>query len=102
MTQKTGYRDEFGYVYVTARDDDVINVAGHRLPTSTLEDVVLSHPDFDDAAVVGVPEQTKEEIPLCLYIIRNSNNSNIPYTMFPNSLLLSGIIKFSCSILTQQ
>lgn len=60
-------------MYVTARDDDVINVAGHRLSTSALEDVVLSHPDIVDAAVIGVPEPTKGEIPLCLYIIRNSN-----------------------------
>lgn len=66
-----GYIDEFGYVYVTARDDDVINVAGHRLSTSALEDVVLGHPDVVDAAVVGVPEHTKGEIPLCLYVMRD-------------------------------
>lgn len=66
-----GYRDEFGYIYVTARDDDVINVAGHRLSTSALEDVVLSHPDIADAAVVGVPEPTKGEIPICLFILKN-------------------------------
>lgn len=66
-----GYVDEFGYVYVTARDDDVINVAGHRLSTSALEDVVLGHPQIVDAAVVGVPEPTKGEIPLCLYVMRD-------------------------------
>lgn len=64
-----GYKDEFGYVYVTARDDDVINVAGHRLSTSGLEDVVLGHPDVADAAVVGVPEPTKGEVPLCLFVM---------------------------------
>lgn len=63
-----GYVDEYNYVYVTARDDDVINVAGHRLSTSALENVVLSHPNVSDAAVVGVPETTKGEIPLCLYV----------------------------------
>ena len=68
-----GYIDEFGYVYVTARDDDVINVAGHRLSTSALEDVILRHCDVVDAAVVGVPEHTKGEIPLCLYVMRNGN-----------------------------
>ena len=67
-----GYRDELGYIYVTARVDDVINVAGHRLSTSALEDVVLGHPDVVDTAVVGVPEHTKGEIPLCLYIMRES------------------------------
>ena len=66
-----GYIDEFGYMYVTARDDDVINVAGHRLSTSALEDVVLGHSDIADAAVVGVPEHTKGEIPLCLYVTIN-------------------------------
>uniref|UniRef100_A0A1B6EB89 Acyl-CoA synthetase short-chain family member 3, mitochondrial n=1 Tax=Clastoptera arizonana TaxID=38151 RepID=A0A1B6EB89_9HEMI len=69
-TMDAGYRDEYGYIYVTARDDDVINVAGHRLSTSALEDVVMSHQDIVDAAVVGVPEPTKGEIPICLYIIR--------------------------------
>lgn len=39
-----GYKDENGYVFVTARDDDVINVAGHRISTSSLEDAVLRHP----------------------------------------------------------
>jgi len=67
-----GYTDENGYIYVTARDDDVINVAGHRLSTSALEDVILSHPDVGDAAVFGVPETTKGEIPLCLYIKNKS------------------------------
>nr|XP_018908604.1 PREDICTED: acyl-CoA synthetase short-chain family member 3, mitochondrial [Bemisia tabaci] len=70
-TMDAGFCDENGYIYVTARDDDVINVAGHRLSTSALEDVILSHPDIGDAAVVGVPEPTKGEIPLCLYIIKN-------------------------------
>ncbi|XP_050533330.1 acyl-CoA synthetase short-chain family member 3, mitochondrial [Daktulosphaira vitifoliae] len=67
-TMDAGYVDANGYIYVTARDDDVINVAGHRLSTSALEDVILSHPDVGDAAVFGVPETTKGEIPLCLYI----------------------------------
>lgn len=69
-----GYIDEYGYIYVTARDDDVINVAGHRISTSALEDVVLSHSDVADAAVVGVPEFTKGEVPLCLFVIKNSIN----------------------------
>lgn len=68
-----GYVDEYGYIYVTARDDDVINVAGHRLSTSALEDVVLSHPDVVDTAVVGAPEPNKGEIPLCLYVMKDGN-----------------------------
>lgn len=70
-----GYKDEFGYIYVMARDDDVINVAGHRLSTSALEDVVLAHPDIVDAAVIGVPDPTKGEVPLCLYIMKQGKYS---------------------------
>lgn len=69
-----GYKDENGYIFVTARDDDVINVAGHRISTSSLEDAVLRHNDIADAAVFGVPEHTKGEIPVCLYVIKNGNN----------------------------
>lgn len=72
-----GFIDEFGYVYVTARDDDVINVAGHRIATSAIEDVVLSHPDIVDATVVGVPEPTKGEVPLCLFVLKKSKNTHI-------------------------
>lgn len=67
-----GYADEFGHIYVTARDDDVINVAGHRLSTSAIEDVALAHPDVCDASVMGVPEPTKGEIPLCLFVMKPS------------------------------
>ncbi|XP_015122722.1 acyl-CoA synthetase short-chain family member 3, mitochondrial isoform X2 [Diachasma alloeum] len=75
-TMDAGYIDEYGYVYVTARDDDVINVAGHRISTSALEDVALGHPDVVDAAVVGVPEHTKGEVPLCLYVMKNEAMKN--------------------------
>lgn len=71
-TMDAGYIDEYGYMYVTARDDDVINVAGHRISTSAIEDVVLAHPDVGDATVVGVPEATKGEVPLCLYVLKKS------------------------------
>lgn len=70
-TMDAGYKDENGYVYITARDDDIINVAGHRISTMALEDAVLRHPDVADAAVFGVPEPTKGEVPLCLYIIKD-------------------------------
>lgn len=70
-TMDAGYKDENGYVYVTARDDDIINVAGHRISTSSLEDAILRHPDVADAAVFGVPEATKGEVPLCLYVTKD-------------------------------
>lgn len=75
-TMDAGYIDEFGYIYVTARDDDIINVAGHRISTSALEDIIFTHPDVVEVAVVGVPDHTKGEVPLCLYIKRNDAISN--------------------------
>ncbi|KAK5639475.1 hypothetical protein RI129_011967 [Pyrocoelia pectoralis] len=71
-TMDAGYIDDFGYVYVTARDDDIINVAGHRISTAAIEEVIMAHPDVTDAAVVGVYESTKGEIPLCLFIMRKN------------------------------
>lgn len=70
-TMDAGYTDENDYIFVTARDDDVINVAGHRISTLSLEDAVLRHPDVADAAVFGVPESTKGEVPLCLYVTKD-------------------------------
>lgn len=63
-----GYLDKNGLVYVTARDDDVINVAGHRLSTLALENIILSHPDVAMACVISVPDEIKNEIPLCLFV----------------------------------
>ncbi|XP_031333844.1 acyl-CoA synthetase short-chain family member 3, mitochondrial-like [Photinus pyralis] len=80
-TMDAGYIDENGYVYITARVDDVINIAGHRISTAAIEDVVMSHPDVTDAAVVGVSDPIKGQVPLCLFITRQSdmdkNDNNI-------------------------
>lgn len=73
-TMDAGYKNENGYVFVTARDDDIINVAGHRISTSSLEDAILRHPDVADCAVFGVPENTKGEVPLCLYVTKDEMN----------------------------
>ncbi|KAK4872012.1 hypothetical protein RN001_016136 [Aquatica leii] len=73
-TMDAGYFDEFGYIYVTSRDDDIINVAGHRISTAAIEDVIMSHPDVCDAAVVGVSEPTKGEVPACLYVLKKDVN----------------------------
>ncbi|XP_030756892.1 acyl-CoA synthetase short-chain family member 3, mitochondrial isoform X3 [Sitophilus oryzae] len=69
-TMDAGYIDENGLVYITARADDIINVAGHRLSTLAIEDIVLSHPDISNACVVSVPDRIKSEVPLCLFIMR--------------------------------
>jgi len=69
-TGDAGYRDEDGYVYIMARTDDVINVAGHRLSTGQLEEVLADHPDVAECAVIGVADELKGQLPLgliCLY-----------------------------------
>ena len=69
-TGDAGYCDEDGYFYIMARTDDVINVAGHRLSTGQLEEVLADHPDIAECAVIGVADQLKGQLPLgliCLY-----------------------------------
>ncbi|GAB4269814.1 MAG: propionyl-CoA synthetase [Pararhodobacter sp.] len=63
-TGDAGYIDEDGYVYIMARTDDVINVAGHRLSTGAMEEVLASHPDVGECAVIGVRDELKGQLPL--------------------------------------
>lgn len=68
-TGDAGYMDADGYVYIMARTDDVINVAGHRLSTGAMEEVLASHPDVAECAVIGVADALKGQLPmgfLCL------------------------------------
>lgn len=65
--------DKDGLVFVTARDDDVINVAGHRLSTLALENIILSHKDIVMACVIPVPDEIKNEVPLCLFVMKEGN-----------------------------
>jgi propionyl-CoA synthetase len=62
-TSDAGYRDEDGYVFVMARTDDVINVAGHRLSTGQMEEVVARHKDVAECAVIGVADAMKGQLP---------------------------------------
>ncbi len=70
-TSDAGYRDADGYVYVMARTDDVINVAGHRLSTGQMEEVVATHKDVAECAVIGVADQLKGQIPTG-FVVLNS------------------------------
>ncbi len=63
-TGDAGMMDEDGYLYIMARTDDVINVAGHRLSTGAMEEVLAGHPDVAECAVVGVSDQLKGQSPL--------------------------------------
>jgi propionyl-CoA synthetase len=68
-TGDAGYIDEEGYVYVMARTDDIINVAGHRLSTGGMEEVLASHPDVAECAVIGVADPLKGQLPLGFVVL---------------------------------
>src|SRR6185312_12090594 len=63
LTGDSGYVDEDGYLFVMGRTDDVINVAGHRLSTGSMEAVLASHPAVAECAVIGVADQLKGQLP---------------------------------------
>jgi propionyl-CoA synthetase len=65
-----GYRDGDGYLYVMGRIDDVINVAGHRLSTGQMEEVLASHPDVAECAVIGVNDELKGQIPRGFVVLK--------------------------------
>ncbi|MCG8688415.1 MAG: propionyl-CoA synthetase [Desulfobacterales bacterium] len=68
-TSDAGFIDEDGYVYVMARTDDIINVAGHRLSTGAMEEAISGHPDVAECAVMGVDDQLKGQIPLGMMVL---------------------------------
>ncbi len=68
-TGDAGYIDENGYVFVMARTDDVINVAGHRLSTGAIEEVLAGHPDVAECAVLGASDDLKGQLPIGLVIL---------------------------------
>lgn len=68
-TGDAGYIDDQGYVFVMARTDDVINVAGHRLSTGAMEEVLAAHPDVAECAVIGVADALKGQLPLGLVVL---------------------------------
>ena len=73
-TGDAGMMDQDGYLYIMARTDDVINVAGHRLSTGAMEEVLAGHPDVAECAVVGVSDQLKGQAPLGLLCLTNGVN----------------------------
>ena len=71
QTSDAGFIDDDGYVYIMARTDDIINVAGHRLSTGAMEDVLSAHKDVAECAVIGVADQLKGQVPLGLLVLKN-------------------------------
>jgi propionyl-CoA synthetase len=69
-TGDAGFIDDDGYVYVMTRTDDVINVAGHRLSTGAIEEVLAAHPDVAECAVTGVADELKGQVPLGFLVLK--------------------------------
>jgi propionyl-CoA synthetase len=69
-TSDAGYKDEDGYLWIMSRTDDIINVAGHRLSTGALEEVLAAHVDVAECAVIGVADELKGEVPLGLVVLK--------------------------------
>ena len=69
-----GYKDEDGYIYITGRVDDVINVAGHRLSTAEMEEIVASHHSVAECAVIGINDELKGQIPLALVVAKSGDS----------------------------
>ena len=69
-TSDAGYKDADGYVFVMGRTDDIINVAGHRLSTGGMEEVLASHPDVAECAVLGIKDAVKGEVPCGLLVLK--------------------------------
>lgn len=69
-TADAGYVDEDGYLFIMARTDDIINVAGHRLSTGGMEEVLASHPDVAECAVVGVADDLKGQLPVGFLVLK--------------------------------
>ncbi|XUM23168.1 propionyl-CoA synthetase [Bradyrhizobium oligotrophicum S58] len=76
-TSDAGYKDEDGYVFVMGRTDDIINVAGHRLSTGGMEEILASHPDVAECAVLGIKDAIKGEVP-CGFIVLKAGVSRSP------------------------
>jgi propionyl-CoA synthetase len=70
-----GYKDEDGYIFITGRTDDVINVAGHRLSTAEMEEVVAAHPAIAECAVIGINDALKGQIPLALVVTKLNDDT---------------------------
>jgi len=69
-TADAGYIDEDGYLFIMSRTDDIINVAGHRLSTGAMEEVVAEHPDVAECAVIGIHDSLKGQVPCGFVVLR--------------------------------
>ena len=78
LTGDAGMKDEDGYLFIMSRIDDIINVAGHRLSTGGMEEVLSSHPDVAECAVIGAADKLKGELPLGMVVLKDGADRAIP------------------------
>lgn len=74
ITGDGGYIDDEGYLFIMGRTDDVINVAGHRLSTGEMEEILTNHPAVAECAVIGIHDDLKGQVPLGLVVLKNGIN----------------------------
>ena len=78
VTGDGGYFDKDGYLYVMGRIDDVINVAGHRLSTGEMEEILSSHPSVAECAVIGIADEIKGQIPIGFVVLKDGHDPDTP------------------------
>jgi len=71
LTSDSGFIDEDGYLHIMARIDDVINVAGHRLSSSAMEEVLGAHPAVAECAVIGMADELKGQVPVGFVVLKS-------------------------------
>jgi propionyl-CoA synthetase len=87
LTSDAGFIDEDGYLWIMGRTDDIINVAGHRLSTGAMEEVLASHRDVAECAVAGVHDPVKGEVPLG-FVVLKSGVATTPAEIVPELIAL--------------
>jgi propionyl-CoA synthetase len=85
-TADAGFIDEDGYAYIMSRTDDIINVAGHRLSTGAMEEVLSDHPDVAECAVLGVEDKLKGQVPVGFMVLNAGVNR-------PEEDIISEVVK---------
>ncbi len=86
LTGDAGYKDDDGYLWVMSRIDDIINTAGHRLSTGAMEEVLASHPDVAECAVIGAADNLKGELPIGIVVLKSGVGR-------PHELIISEMVQ---------
>lgn len=77
QSSDAGFIDEDGYIFIMSRTDDIINVAGHRLSTGSMEEVIAGHPQIAECAVIGIADKLKGQIPCGFIVLKSGVTQNL-------------------------